>query len=494
MGRQRGDRSGVLLVGIGVLAALVATGLVSLLSAPVAWLWLAICAGATVPVVVWFAARGRLFEPLPLFAAISAVMFVARPLQLILEWRDLYSHFFARDPVNSLVLLETQEVALFVGQRLDGSLETAIARALGACALFLVCLLVGYRFLGGAQLARRLVGLGRRTAPRSVSVVVAISLAIGLAAQVAVIAKAGGPGASLESASEQKALSESFVLFLLSGFSYAALAIWVAWRPPRSRLEWAALLLSLTAVCAFAGISGSRSRVFIALIALGLIVHHLHRRWRPREVVLAIVVLLGFGSFFVVFRQVAHQRSLSEARQAATEHVLDARVIANDISYFDDVLYATTIYGETRPHRHGGFLLDSVRSYIPRRIDSGKPEGGDIVFRKVVWKNQFLAGRPPTAVGDLFIDFGLPGVALGALLFGLAARALIGLLDGGALGREYRVALYAILLIVLYEWLVGTLSIAVGFVLTLLLPFLVAVHGFGRLPPVRAFRGRVAAQ
>jgi hypothetical protein len=47
---------------------------------------------------------------------------------------------------------------------------------------------------------------------------------------------------------------------------------------------------------------------------------------------------------------------------------------------------------------------------------------------------------------------------------------------------------------VLYEWIVGTLSIALGFVLTLLLPFLIAVHGFGRLPRPRALRGRVAAR
>ena len=57
--------------------------------APVAWLWLAVCASTTVPlVVVWFAARGRLFEPLPVLLAVAALMFVARPLQLFLSWES----------------------------------------------------------------------------------------------------------------------------------------------------------------------------------------------------------------------------------------------------------------------------------------------------------------------------------------------------------------------------------------------------------------------
>jgi oligosaccharide repeat unit polymerase len=488
------DRGSLLLAGGALLAALAAACVVSAVSAPVAWLWLAICVGATVPVVIWFAAQGRLFEPLPLLAAVCAAMFVSRPLQLILEWRDLYSHFFPRDPVQSLVLLEGQEVALFVGQSLQEPLEPALARAIGACALFLVCMLAGYCFLGGELVGRRLSRLGRRTAPRDVSWMVAISLAIGLAAQVAIIAKAGGPAASLRSASDQKALSESFVLFLLSGFAYAALPIWIAWRPPRSRLEWAALVLSILAVCAFSLIAGSRARVFITLMVLALVVHYVHRRWRPREIAIGLVLLLGFGSFFVVFRQVADKNSLGDARRAASEHIFDARVIANDITYFDDVFYATTIYGNTRPHDHGAFLLNAFRSYVPRRIDPGKPEGGDVAFRKVVWGEQLGAGRPPTAVGDLYIDFGFPGVAIGALLIGIAARALLGLLGGGAAGRAYRVVLYAILLVVLYEWIVGTLSIALGFVLTLLLPFLIAVHGFGRLPRPGALRGRVAAR
>ena len=78
-------------------------------------------------------------------------------------------------------------------------------------------------------------------------------------------------------------------------------------------------------------------------------------------------------------------------------------------------------------------------------------------------------------------------MALGALLIGVLARALLGLAAPAATpGREYRVALYAIGLVIVYTLVVDTFSLALGYVLTLALPFLVTVHVFGRLPGRRA--------
>jgi oligosaccharide repeat unit polymerase len=346
----------------------------------------------------------------------------------------------------------------------------------------------------GRRLGSRFERLGASGAPVNQFATIAVSLAIGFAAEAVIIARAGGPAASLESANDQNALSDSFALYFLAGFGLAALVVWVAWRLPRTRLEWAALIVSVVAICGFSILTGSRERVFVTLLVLGLVVHYVHRRWRLRELAVAGVLLLAFASTFGVFRQVADGYSLSKAATLASEHVLDERVILNDITSFDHILYATTIYGESRPHEHGRFLLDGARSYIPSAIDANKPEGGDVAFRKVVWGNQFGAGRPPTAAGDFYIDFGLPGVAVGALLIGVAARSLVGLLAGRGVGREYRVALYAVLLVLLYEFVVGTFSIAVGFGLTLFLPLLVAIHGFGRLPwPARRGLGRPTA-
>jgi len=485
--------AGVPLPLIGVVAVAVGAGL-SLLSAglPAAWVLLGVCALATVPVVVWSLIVGRFFEPLPVLAATGALMFVTRPLQLILEWRDLYSHFFPRDPIRRLVLLEAQEVSLFVGDRITGSLEHALARSIGACALFLVMLLAGYWLGARAGLGRRLAGIRLGQGPINLHAAIGVSLGVGLAAQVAIIARAGGPGAALKKADQQAALSDSFVLFFVSGFAFAAVLLWAAWRRPRGGLEWAAFGLSVAAVCTFSTVAGSRARVFLTLFALAVIVHYLWRPWRRRELAVGVVVMLAFVSSFVVFRESANDHSLGHAAGEAWRYGLDPRVVVNDITSFDDVLYATHIYGRSREHEHGQFLVDGARSFLPSRIDPNKPEGGDIVFRKVVWKNQFGAGRPPTAVGDWYIDFGFGGVAAGAVLIGLLARALLGLLGGGAAGRQYRVALYAIALVILYELVVDTFSLALGFTLTLAVPFLIAVHVFGRVPGRRLAAGSTA--
>ena len=477
---RRVGRSHLLTGGV-LVAALLATA-AFLLSAgvPEAWIVLGLCGLTTVPVVAWFVVRGRVFEPLPLLMGACVLLFVVRPLQLFLEWRDLYSYFFPADPVGRLTYLEAQEVALYVDERLSEPLGTALTRGLVACCVFLLLMLLGYRLGLAEPIANRLSRMRSTAPPFNTAAAIVISLVVGTAAQLAIVLRAGGPASSLEKASDQVALADRFFLFFLAGFAIAALIVWAAWRPPKRRVEWCGFLLSVVGVCAFSVLTGSRTRAFLALVIVAVIVHYLWRPWRRRELAIGLLVLLAFASSLLVFRGVADTGTLSDAATQAGHNALNPRVILNDLTSFDHVLYATTIYGRSRSHERGAFLLNGARSFLPGAIDPGKPEGGDIAFRKVVWKDEFGAGRPPTAVGDLYIDFGFPGIAVGAVLIGILARALLALLAEGR-GREYRIALFAISLAVLYEIVTSTFSIAFGDALTLGLPFLIAVHLFGRV-------------
>jgi hypothetical protein len=126
--------------------------------------------------------------------------------------------------------------------------------------------------------------------------------------------------------------------------------------------------------------------------------------------------------------------------------------------------------------------VDAFRSYVPHFIDPHKPRPPDVTFREAVFGNKIFAGRPPTAVGDLYFDFGFWGVAVGAVLIAFGARALLELLAGSdAPGREFRVALYGVSLFVLYELISNGYAIAIGHFLTVVVPFLIAALVFGRI-------------
>ena len=118
---------------------------------------------------------------------------------------------------------------------------------------------------------------------------------------------------------------------------------------------------------------------------------------------------------------------------------------------------------------------------MPGFVDPGKPGPGDVEFRKDVWGDQLRAGRPPTVIGDLYYDFGFVGVAIGAVVVGVLMRGLLGLVDGPAEGRRYRVGLYALLMVLLYQLVVGTYSIVLGSFIVLVIPYLLAVHVFQRV-------------
>jgi oligosaccharide repeat unit polymerase len=473
---------------VAVLAALALAGVVAvalcvlIAGLPVAWLLLALCAAIVLCSLAWSIRRGALFEPLALVAAVGLLLFVLRPLQLFTSANDLYSYFPPTSSLDDLLYLENQEIARFVVMKMDHSLESALTRAMGACALFLALFVVGYAVGWFRRLAQWLASLGSGTARLNVRTAVGLPLAIGIAAEIVVLGRAGGPAEALRGAADQSAVGDSVILNLLTGFAPAGLVVWAAWRKPEGRNEWIAFALAFIQLAGFAFIVGSRARIFLPALMLVVVIHYCWRPWRLREIAAAALVILLFATTSLAVREGAKNKSLGEALTDAPEYSVDARAVLNDVNAFDFVVFATQVRPYDRSYRYGGGIVDAVRSYVPAQIDSGKPQGGDIIFRKEVWGDEFRAGRPPTLVGDLYSDFGFVGVGVGALLVGLLARALLGLIsDLRAPGREYRVAFYALAVILLYELVTSTYSVALGFAITLGIPLVVAIHWFGRL-------------
>lgn len=459
--------------------------------APAAWLILGVTTTLAVAVLVPALREGRFFEPMTVIAGFVLVYFCARALQLFIEHEDLYSFFGATSAVDSLLRMDNQEIARFVTEKLREPLDPAMTRAIGACAVFMAMTMVGYYLPLGRRLGRPLGRLGASTARLDVRFVVPACLLLGLIGQIAILIKAGGIGAAAHDVQNQRTGKASYVLYILSTFAPVAMVIWLAWQRPRSRNQWLAFALIALEICGFAALTGSRARVFLLFFLLAVTWHYRWRRWRLREFVAAIALFVVLSSALLAVRQGTVRHSFADALTQAPRYIVDPRGILNDNTQFDQLFIATSSLGRGLAFDHGRWLLNGIRSNVPSVLDPGKPQGGDIVFRKAIWGHELGAGRPITIAGDFYYDFGFAGIVVGSLLLGLLARALLGLLDSlASAGAEYRVSLYALGLLILYEALGGTYSLTIGFAIAVLVPFAVAVHGIGRLPGL--FRGRLA--
>ena len=128
--------------------------------------------------------------------------------------------------------MDTQEVSRFVTEQLVGPLEPALTRAIGACAIFMTAVTVGYLLPIGSAVGGRLAGVGRSTTRINAKLVIAACLGIGLLAQVLIIGQTGGLGAAANDLQSQKTLKAGFILYLMASFGTVCVLIWAAWRRP----------------------------------------------------------------------------------------------------------------------------------------------------------------------------------------------------------------------------------------------------------------------
>jgi hypothetical protein len=474
---------GVTVAAVGaVLATAVA---VAISGAPVAWLLLGYAGAVSLAVVVVQLARQRYFEPLTIIAAFALVSFVLRALQLFLSADDLLSFYFTTDPFDEYLRIETSETAQFVTERLRGPLEPALTRAIGAVSIFVTLVLLGYVLPWGPRLGERLRRLGRGVGgPMNVRAVVAACLAIAAIGQVALLVKVGGPVAALENSVQHTVLRAGLVQHFLIGFGVVGILIWAAWSRPTSTHARVAFALTTVEILLFFAIAGSRTRVVLVLGMLAVVTHFLWRPWRPREVAAALVVVVVLASALLGIRQATLETSTGNALKSAPEYITDPRGVLNDLNEFDYMFEATTVIGSgdkyhlEAPFQYGNGFWQAVHPFVPGFLDPDKPESRDQEFRRIIWGETQGEGRPYTAIGDFWNDFGFAGVVVGSLIFGLLARAMLGLVvpRSEGPGREYRVILYAMGLVLVYIGVSTTYSVTVGFLIVFGLPLLLTMY------------------
>ncbi|MBN1528601.1 MAG: oligosaccharide repeat unit polymerase [Thermoleophilaceae bacterium] len=471
------------LVAAATAAILVSGIAVAATGAPVAWLLLAVTGFVALPLFVRAIAQRRFFEPLTIVAGVSLLSFSIRPLQLFLGAEDLQSWYPARNLDQAALTLDRGETAQFVTTKLNEALEPALTRTMAAVTLFLVCFVIGYFLPVGRRLRGRIADAGARVPRPNFRTVVLACLAIGLVGQVLTLALAGGPAEAFRGQLDSKVVDAGspVVNHFLLGFGTIGVLCWAIWFKPQNRLEWTTFAVASLELVVFWSLAGSRTRVLLLIFMVALTTHYLWRAWSRRAVVLAMVGCVLLGAGLLGIRQATYDESIGGAILAAPEYIVDPSGILNDVTEFDILFTATSTIPSERDYAYGGGLVDAFKSYVPGPLIANKPQSTDQEFREFIWQDTQKGGRPYTIIGDFYNDFGFPGIAVGAVLFGLIGRLMLALLKGPEAGRGYRVGLYAVCASIFYMALATAYTLPIGYFIEFAMPFLIAVHLFGPL-------------
>jgi hypothetical protein len=369
--------------------------------------------------------RGDLASPLIALGLLAGLEFGLRPLYLLAHDSLLTAYLNPSSAAESLSTLQSQELVWFFALKTGRAPTHAIL--IGVClgALFAASFICGYARAPRRRRAKLLSSVSLDGATLRTGI--AIFIAASLFAQAYLVVRAGGISGALANVNTQQTvqLAGLFVMYVLLNCGTVALMVWLVVLRPRGALGWALIAAFLAERAAFGLVTGSRSSALMPLIACGIAAHYGWRRWRLWEIGTAVLVILAVASMFAVFREATRHTRVQSAGAIARQSLPGPSQVVNDVTEFD-ALSEMVASPAQFPPRDGGRLREGALSLVPRGLYiGGKPATGDVQLRARLWSSSAgLAGRPYTAVGELWWDFRWLGVALGGLVIGYAMRAM----------------------------------------------------------------------
>jgi O-antigen polysaccharide polymerase Wzy len=368
--------------------------------------------------LVWRAMNAAFdpFEPLVFFAAAYGVMFVGRPLTMIIDGDYSYEA-----PLSTL------------------NVEPEFTKMLTLALLGALSFLIGYSLSWGKRLARR--------HPRSPLIDRKIaSLAAGAVAVIGVAC---------------------FAIFLGHAGGLSAVLLLLRGRTPElsqatadlSFYPWTGALMLVPACLTFLGLTWQRrtkgliaaflftaalvllltlpiGNRFILLVFFGAIflLFYLRRLARPKWLTLFIVgvVAIFAASFLSDLRgRSTRGESVQETLARLASHPADAprRLVTGPDSEMAPVLSAAlSVIPRELPHTYGATIFgDLVARPIPRTIWPTKPEPPRDKLIATLWPTESARGSVNVEFSVLlyfYWDFGMIGVVIGLATFGVGARWL----------------------------------------------------------------------
>jgi hypothetical protein len=420
------------------------------------------------------------FEPIVVFALAWGVMFVVRPIAIVV--RD-----------------DTIFYGIDIGPTLDEAVLLGLVGAVG--------FVVGYDAPLGARLASRIPRLPGADLKPGALVIAAVVGAIAMIAFVAFLLWAGGPsaiGTFLDGRSPAfNDILRGSPLYLwwlsLAVVPAALVGLAVAYVDRRPAvIAGAAALLALALIRVVP--TGGRGYLLM-LVGSALVFVYLHHRRRPGLVAVAVGLAVALvGSYTVLLFRDAETRSGAStvAGQLASTptHVLSPLVEGPDAEMAPALAGALLAVPSELPHRYGAATFgDLVARPIPRQLWDDKPEPHTIRVTEAVWPIARETGdfQPAfTPLMSFYWDFGLLGAFLGLAVYGWLARLVYRyfLADSGNTSLQL---LYALSFWTLVVALRADPVVLIFHCLIMFLPLFVIVALASRLPrPIPARYGQAA--
>ena len=419
-----------------------------------------VCAGPFVARL----ARPSVLSPIVWIVLAYTISFVVRPLY---------------------ILLRPGEAHPYVGH--DVAFPQLVVGGLALALAGIVVLWVGFLWRAGEGVSRSIPLWPQEISPARWRQAVLALFLLGVVGWVLLIRQAGGFSALIAMLATRAEFYESDELGgglkMIARCSGIAAVLGIHHHLTMKRVWWAWPLVIASTL--MVGTTGGRGAV---IMQIWLVTYALFALHRPRYASWRFVSVLLLGLAFAATAALAARRAtargpgavLGALREVPGEFSEAAMEEARGFDYLTATLHAS---GRAIAPQEGATYAPLVLLLVPRFVRPYQPVSAGMLLREVI-EPTGIGGRPSTAMGEGYMNFGLAGALAAMFLVGVWCRVVQGY-GSRALGRS-RIApvLYAYALAGVPHFMLGVAPLAIrGFAATLL-PVLIAFLWSARVTPV----------
>lgn len=388
-------------------------------------------------------------------------------------------------PVIDYSQFDAQDQSLLLGNEVSYLLLPLVVTTVGVASL-----LTGYHSKRGDQIASRIISPSEEWDSTRALIVVTITFILGLISFAVFVKSTGGIPTSLSDLSAKR-------------------------RPPTEYIRWGAQFLSISVLVYFTDILemgktlvsryglrlaillfvavlfpfySSQRGAFFSLFILILVIYHYLRRALTIGIIGSIIPVFAlFSGLMLSLRKLSWQGGRLQISGMGEFHSVFKMFDANaaGITILAHIVHSVP---ESFNPRFGSTFIKWILYPIPRSFWPGKPRNLGQVLGEVIY-NQGVGvvggGTPPSVLGELYLNFLLPGVIIGMYVLGILVRAGYTYTAPQTSNNASGILLYGTVVIGLST---GLLSVDFTHIMVNLLRWLVPVvpalayitHGFGR--------------